>query len=242
MTNKFNLLCDLYENNLNVYVSHLIESVKNLDVSRLQSILKLIAIPSSQILKHEVLNKCNVEILNVLITHQLEYDKFIILVANKLLNQTVLNLEDLRTVVGDVPYNDFCDDYKCHLIIKLIKNNYSVDKITLPSYLYLNILSNYRSCCYYMNKILCTGIFNAKPQFVKNMLITLEQKNLKFHLEIITRSSHMDLIQWLLKNLEKNAKGEDVGWKCGPDSALWPSNNPDDYVSTLELIKPIIKF
>lgn len=51
----------------------------------------------------------------------------------------------------------------------------------------------------------------------------------------MTRISHQKMFQWLLENLHRAKRNAPVGWKDGPDSGIWPSDNPDDYKQIFQL-------
>ena len=63
-----------------------------------------------------------------------------------------------------------------------------------------------------------------------------------FDLQPTLRKSHEDLLKWLVSNMTKAKMGERVGWSEGPDSGLWPSSNPEDYIKTYQFISDYISY
>lgn len=48
---------------------------------------------------------------------------------------------------------------------------------------------------------------------------------------------HANIHEWLHKNIDKSTRGESLGWRCGPDSGLWPSTKVEDYIDCLHMLE-----
>lgn len=246
VVDDFSLKCELYKNNESVYVNHLYSHIRQNNFYEIYYILQEIQV-NDDILKYSLLKDCDLEILNLLISQKLKCDHFIHYVMNEIKafvelgNQQYVEVENLREIVKGYTFNNFSDDYKLYLILPLFNSYNNIESQICHQFLHFIIPSFYKNCEYFVNQILCKGIYNANPNFVKKMLTIVTERFINFTLDISARDSHKNIIIWLLLNINKALRNKPVGWREGPDSGIWPSSNPGDYQLVFELIKPFIK-
>lgn len=227
---NFELLCDIHRESLKVFISHLKIHIQNKSFNCVKHILEQVKVPD-EVLCYKLLRTTSEEIMNLLLTEKIAADNFIFSVLQKLPKDgTEISLDTLKSIIKNINYKNFSDDYKLCIILPSIKSPYS--------FLYASIMCSYKNSEYFINAILSDGIFNANATFLTSFLFILMQKNIIFEIQPAFRKSHMEIMKWLIQNLKKDT----VGWTTGPDSGVWPSSNPEDYKQTYDLIQSYIKF
>lgn len=68
---------------------------------------------------------------------------------------------------------------------------------------------------------MCDAAYFVDPDFLGKCFTVLETNNYDFIFQPPSRSSHQDIMVWIIKNIHSSRK---VGWREGPDSGVWPSN------------------
>lgn len=233
---NFNLQCDIYQENLKVFIAHLKIHIQNKCMESVKYILNKVKIPD-EILCYKLLRTTSEDIVNLLLSEKLEADEFIFNVLQKIPKDgAIITADEIRDIVKNVEYKNFSNDYKLYIILSLLgfKNSYS--------FLYTSIICAYKTSDFFINFILCDGIYNANIDFITHFLFILMEKNINFEIQPTYRKSHMEIVKWLMHNLKKGMEGAQVGWTTGPDSGVWPSSNPEDYEKTFKLIQSYITF
>lgn len=188
-------------------------------------------------LSYDVLSRSSKEIIVMLLTRKQNLDNF---VESVISNCKVLDIKSSVTVSELIDvlsvanlYYEF--DYSLFFIENLCKH------VNDESLSILNININYKNNIYIVNKLFCDALYNANHKFVIFLQDLIINLNIKYKFDPNSRSSHQQILQWIMLNVKKAEKNERVGWRSGPDSGTWPSSDPEDYKITLSILQDLMQ-
>lgn len=242
--NQYKLSRDIFLQQTETYGKYLKLYISSLNLIEVNYILQKIFVPDN-ILQYKILKNCNYDVFETIIESKINTDIF---VKNVLQNHNTsssltfnknIEIEDLLTAINNfIFYYD--SNYKLMFATNLLadKMDFSMEKLCMS-----NVCKNYKSTLFYMNDLVCDAIFNANYKFLQICFDWMVNKPYtKFEFNPFTRKSHQEIYKWILNNLEKINQNKSVGWKEGPNSGIWPSTEPQDYIETFKIIKPFVKF
>ncbi|KAK9745132.1 hypothetical protein QE152_g7158 [Popillia japonica] len=208
------------------------EKVRDNNVGGINYVATKIFIPQSR-LAYEILRNSTNEVIEIIYDAAEEMDRLASQVLQQL-PQDVIEMDIIKSIVTQLTgLTKFTDiNYTTYAVLNLFqgcsKQTYSIS----------NFLGSYKNKHFYINKLMCDAAYFADPNFLSKCFLARGKKNYDFKFQRGSRSSHQDIMVWIMKNIAK----KEAGWKEGPDSGLWPSNNPNDYIEILKIIKLHVQF
>lgn len=125
-----------------------------------------------------------------------------------------------------------------YFIQELLTNGDPCNASTFPKN---NIHKNYKTVYDCLDDIVLEVVYFAQPVILSNILLIMQRYNLHYEFQPHQSGKHEAVLQWLMGNLNKIDSGEPVGWRSGPDSGKWPSDDPSDYKEVYNLLQTLIK-
>lgn len=123
----------------------------------------------------------------------------------------------------------------------LIKNNYTQENesVSRIKIIYIKSLETDNKFCSLTDtiaKLIQDSIYYAEPEFLKTIIRLKDHYNTAFYFDL-SNDEHLNLHKWITDNISRGLANKLVGWRCGPDSALWPSSELKDYQEILKFMK-----
>lgn len=176
-----------------------------------------------KLLSMHSLNMAKPEIFELLLKSKYEKDVF--------LNNVIKNFTsgaDLRKVV-----EQFSGDYSVDYCVNLF-HEYTFEKlepnVTHPS------LKIFKHLSYFVDDFLRKSI---EYGFFDNIEKLRKCDFINICFDPKRNQQHAESLDILLNNIKKAITREELGWRCGPDSGIWPSIEPEDYFKTLQVVRDI---
>jgi hypothetical protein len=117
----------------------------------------------------------------------------------------------------------------------IINRKFTLDKLIAVSY-GKHMQHIYKTLQDWLDESFCSTIYYANAVCLNNLIAIIKEYNISYKFQPHCNSKHTETFAWLMKNIQQGRNGSYVGWRSGPDSALWPSNNLEDYEECLSLI------
>ena len=234
----------IYQATAEIYTNSLINYIIKNDLAGCKYILSLIPVPDT-IFTIENLYSCNFDILHELLEAKKKIDNFLRQIIQKLNRQFnyKVSFEELKLISGNIEWNFNPQDeiiFRNYYLLELLTpvgKTFNFENLSL-----LNLIENYKTVNFITSKLICDSAYLAQHTFLSTILDVLQQINLNFVFEPLTRQSHKSLLKWIEDNIEKGTRGQRIGWSDGPDSSFFPSQNVHDYIKTRRLIKSVTVF
>lgn len=234
----YQLQYDIHSKLKEIYIQYIKKYIFENKIDSVKELLNLMYVPD-EIITIKVLENASSDIIQLIYKSKQELDLFTSQVLNVFKNfNKEIELVDIETNLKclDCKYSD---NYKIFLVQHIL---YSDINDAMRNMHVLNTLKNYKNTWYLFNKLICDGAYYANHRLLTICLHLLEEnENTPYRFEPLSKQSHKDIATWLLKNISRSEEGKYVGWRSGPDSGVWPSSCPEDYVLTYNLYKSYVK-
>ena len=232
---------DVFRNLKSTYTSHLKKFITENNCSGVEHLLNQMVVPE-EVLNYRYLHNSSQKVLEILIESKRQYDEFVenaLKLFGKKKFHDIVDLNCITAICNDIQCKYSDENYKTFLLLNILN-----DRSYTKTFCVGNIICNYKNLKYYYEKIICDGLYYANKDFVE-MLLNIAESNWSiswtFRFKPTSRQSHKDIMKWLIENIRRGNKGQQVGWETGPDSGIWPSTNIQDYVNTIDLIEQYTK-
>lgn len=231
----FNIQCDVFKKLKITYINHLKTFINESNCKGLVYLLNKIYVPT-ELLSYNYLKNASSDILAECFDSMQQLDVLVEETLNLLglvidNNSAEISFKDIECISRKVNCIFSDENYIMYTLLNLLKSN--------SSYSVNNLLCNYRNTRYYFDKIMCDALYYADKDFIYRLIKMFKNKNYNYKFEPTTRFSHKDILKWLITNVKKGEKGEEIGWTSGPDSGTWPSKDLQDYIHTLLIVETL---
>ena len=201
-----------------VYLKYLQESIISNDSTTIKSVLKFLYIPDIYF-NIEFIGSATFEVLLELFKSKEQQDRIV---------------QQCQCIKNDcVNFSAILDKNK----ILLEKNEYKFIQSLMKE---VNTIYEYRDISFILNRCICDAIYYALPSLVENLIRVKTILNVEYIFNPHKSEKQLSVLKWILRNLDNIKNDGCIGWTSGPDSGYWPSNNPDDYMETYEIMGKLI--
>lgn len=222
---------DLYKQHKIVLESHLKSAILSGNVNFAKYVFDIIGIgiPDKALSWAAVSKKINQELVNIILEKMLKAADTFKLISSKVntAGAAIVSETNLNLMLTELNLQ-CCSNYEKNFLLYDLLQPSPINNI-------FDIFTEHQ----FVHLAVCEAAYYANCKFIEMIFDYLNTHHISYIFQPSLIRDRKDIFKWLEFNINRAQCGQAVGWRCGPDSGLWPSTTPQDYLDTNTLLKSV---